>query len=67
MIQNIVERIKRLAKYPLMGRIVPELNISDFRELIIKGYRIIYNYNGKDVEIDTIIHSKQDFFRAYTN
>jgi len=42
MVDGITERIENLNKYPLMGRMVPEFYNEMVRELIYKGYRIIY-------------------------
>lgn len=43
------------------GRIVPELNQKDIREIIQGNYRIIYRVKGKSrVDILTIHHSARD-------
>jgi len=44
-----------------MGRIVPERNVDELRELILGNYRIIYHLNDDFIELITIIHSKQRF------
>ncbi len=46
----------RLVNFPLMGRIVPELNQKDIREIIHGNYRIIYRVLGSKVEILTVHH-----------
>lgn len=33
---------QQLASFPVSGRIVPEANISTFREIVVRGYRVIY-------------------------
>lgn len=48
-----------LADFPGMGRVVPEFNTPDTRELIYGDYRIIYRYDQEKVEILTVRHSKQ--------
>jgi len=55
--------INNLEKFPKMGRIVPERNIDDLRELILGNYRIIYHLcmDNENIELITIIHSKQRF------
>ena len=40
--RKIEEAIEKLPKHPTLGRIVPELNNEDLRELIFRNYRIIY-------------------------
>ena len=44
-----------------MGRKVPERNVDELRELILGNYRIIYHLNDENIELITIIHSKQRF------
>ena len=46
----------RLADFPLLGRIVPELRRKDIREIIHGNYRIIYRVLTGEVEILTIHH-----------
>jgi len=39
---------------PRSGRTVPEIGNPDIRELIFRGYRIVYRLNGDRVEILTV-------------
>ncbi len=64
--RNQIERIKSktliLKSMPHIGRIVPELDSSEIRELIEGNYRIVYRINKMNfVEILTIHHSSRDF------
>ena len=43
-----------LAGNPRSGRTVPEIGNQDFRELIYRGYRIVYRLNGDRIEILTV-------------
>ena len=43
-----------LAENPRSGRVVPEIGITDIRELIYRGYRIVYRLNGDCIEILTV-------------
>ncbi len=54
---DIVEAIERLGVFPQSGRIVPELNSAECRELILGNYRIIYRFRSDLVEILTIYHT----------
>ncbi len=36
---------------PERGRIVPEIQLEDVREIIFKSYRIIYHVHGQHIEI----------------
>ena len=43
-----------LTDNPRSGRTVPEIGNPDFRELIYRGYRIVYRLNGDRNEILTV-------------
>lgn len=40
-----------LSDIPRSGRVVPEIGNPDIRELIYRGYRIVYRMNVNNVEI----------------
>lgn len=42
LLEEIFAVEKQLATFPASGRIVPEANVSTFREVMVRGYRIIY-------------------------
>jgi addiction module RelE/StbE family toxin len=46
----------RLVQYPLMGRIVPELEIESVREVILGSYRIIYRIREGEIQVVTVHH-----------
>ena len=58
MIRNLIKNLKSFLK---MGRIVPELKISEYRELIIQNYRLIYQLTKTKIKILAILHAKQKF------
>ena len=41
-IAEILDRIETLVDNPDIGRMVPEFNVDDIRELIHKPYRVVY-------------------------
>lgn len=41
-VEDIVRRVGLLARFPEMGRVVPEFALPELRELVIKPYRIVY-------------------------
>lgn len=43
-----------LADNPGSGRIVPEIGSPGIRELIYRGYRVVYRLNGERIEIFTV-------------
>lgn len=46
----------RLADFPNLGRVVPEIGRNDIREIILQNYRIIYRVLADEVEILTVHH-----------
>jgi toxin ParE1/3/4 len=55
---KIIERLDILESQPQMGRIVPEFNNQNLRELIEGNYRIIYQIEiGNIISIVRIHHS----------
>lgn len=46
----------RLAEFPRLGRVVPEIGRQDIRELIVQSYRVIYRLLPEEVEILTVHH-----------
>jgi toxin ParE1/3/4 len=58
-IDAIFSKVLQLKSFPESGRIVPEINNKNFRELIYGNYRIIYRLEKIQVSILTIRHGKQ--------
>lgn len=57
--QAVFLKVEQLLSHPETGRIVPEINDLQFRELIYGNYRIIYRIETKQISILTIRHGKQ--------
>ncbi|MDD2603911.1 MAG: type II toxin-antitoxin system RelE/ParE family toxin [Desulfobacteraceae bacterium] len=58
-IRTIFSKVEQLRSNPEIGRIVPEINERQIRELIYGNYRIIYHVEAKQISILTIRHGKQ--------
>ena len=52
--------MERLLRFPKLGRVVPEAQDENIRELVHKNYRIIYRIAGERIEILTIVHGSRD-------
>ncbi|WP_423824521.1 type II toxin-antitoxin system RelE/ParE family toxin [Salinibacter ruber] len=48
-----------------MGRRVPEVDHESLRELIVEGYRVLYQLREERIEIITVVHSRQDLPRKF--
>ena len=58
-IDTIFSKVEQLKTSPEMGRIVPEINNRQFREILYGNYRIIYRIEKKQISILTVRHGKQ--------
>jgi plasmid stabilization system protein ParE len=58
-ISTVFSKVEQLKASPEIGRIVPELNNAQFREIIYGNYRIIYRIEKKQMSVLTIRHGKQ--------
>lgn len=58
-INLLFERVDSLAKFPNMGRKVPEYEREDYREIIEGNYRIIYRIRKNAIEIETVFEKRR--------
>jgi len=58
-VDGIFKLVEPLEDLPKLGRIVPEIERDDFREVIKGNYRIIYRVKPEQVSILTVRHGKQ--------
>lgn len=52
--ERIFEKVELLSEFPELGRMLPELEKPEIRELIYKNYRIIYKILSEQ-EIDILL------------
>lgn len=60
---KLKEKIQALDELPERGRLVPELkriNVLDYKEIIIKPYRIVYKIENKTVFIIAVFDGRRD-------
>lgn len=57
--KRILSSIENLPEFPYMGRIVPEYNNPDLREIIYQNYRILYKIRGNAVYLILVIHGSR--------
>jgi addiction module RelE/StbE family toxin len=60
-IQRILVSVERLVEFPESGRVVPERNDRNLREVIVRPYRIVYRLRPGSVEIATIFRASRLF------
>ena len=47
--EKIFNSVERLAEFPDSGRIVPEINRNEIREIVQGNYRVIYKIKPKEI------------------
>ena len=57
--ETLFDKVEILKSSPKSGRVVPESNRDDIRELIYGNYRIIYRVDKKILSVLTVRHGKQ--------
>ena len=57
---RIRERVEALVDFPTAGRVVPEIGIENYREVVIRPYRVVYEVRDNDVVILRVWHSRRD-------
>jgi toxin ParE1/3/4 len=60
-VDKIFSAIDKLESFPMLGRVVPEVEKENIRELIVGKYRIIYRVSEAEIEIVMIHHSSRLF------
>ena len=58
-IEEVFNKVGLLKSSPESGRIVPEIERKEIREILYGNYRIIYKFEEKIISILTVRHGKQ--------
>ena len=58
-VDKIFAKVGLLSSSPEIGRVVPEIERKEIREIIFGNYRIIYRLESVSISILTIRHGKQ--------
>ncbi len=62
-IEQLVESAEILGASPEIGRVVPVFQDQHIRELLIRGYRLVYLLEGNKTIILRVIHGARDLRR----
>jgi len=60
-VSKILDFSRSIAKFPQMGRIVPEFNDKTIRERLVYSYRLVYKIEHAGILIVAVIHDKRLF------
>jgi addiction module RelE/StbE family toxin len=58
-VERLVDRSEQIAAFPRSGRMVPEYEIDDVRQIIEGSYRLIYLIKEDQVEVLAVIHTSR--------
>ncbi|WP_372720737.1 type II toxin-antitoxin system RelE/ParE family toxin [Immundisolibacter sp.] len=62
-VARILRAVDKLVDHPKIGRLVPEAEREDVRELLVQPYRIIYVVQSTTIHIVTVAHGARDLAR----
>jgi plasmid stabilization system protein ParE len=60
-VRRLVAAAERLRQFPESGRMVPERQSQELREVISGHYRIVYRLGSTTAEIATVFRGSRDF------
>lgn len=55
-VRRVVDAAESLTELPSRGRIVPEVQREEFREIFVYSYRLIYRVEAARVTIIAVVH-----------
>jgi addiction module RelE/StbE family toxin len=58
-VERLVNRSGQIAAFPRSGRMVPEYEIDEVRQVVESSYRLIYLIKEEHVEILAVIHTSR--------
>ena len=58
--ERLTRRSEQIANFPFSGRIVPEFETEQLREVIEGSYRIIYYIKPEQIDVIAVLHAAQN-------
>jgi len=65
MVRDVFDGSDSLAKFAERGRVVPEIDDPNVRELFVGSYRLIYEVRKHDAVVLAFIHGARDLARLW--
>ncbi|MBI4691426.1 MAG: type II toxin-antitoxin system RelE/ParE family toxin [Nitrospirae bacterium] len=62
-IDKMIASVEKVALFPLCGRVVPEFDREDIREIFFHKYRIVYQIKEENISILAIVHGAMDILK----
>ena len=63
MVDRLTRRSQQIGDFPRSGRVVPEYQLEQIREVIEAPYRIIYYIKPDQIDVLAVLHAAQDALR----
>lgn len=60
-VTKILDVSRNIKDFPLIGKIVPELENENIRELFVYSYRLVYQIKKQQILIVAVIHGRRLF------
>ncbi|MCX5894414.1 MAG: type II toxin-antitoxin system RelE/ParE family toxin [Proteobacteria bacterium] len=61
-VQEVCDAVRSLNALAFRGRVVPEFDDTNIRELLLKSYRLIYQVTAQKIYILGLIHGARDLW-----
>lgn len=58
-VNDLAERTRPLDEFPLTGKVIPEANDENLREVHEHSWRILYQMRNRDVFVIAVIHKRR--------
>jgi toxin ParE1/3/4 len=63
LVEEVILSVERLLQFPRLGRVVPEAQDENIRQLLCQNYRIIYRLARERIEVLAIVHGSRSMAR----
>ncbi|MEZ9553540.1 type II toxin-antitoxin system RelE/ParE family toxin [Vibrio splendidus] len=63
LVQNVFDKVERLVDFPESGRLPPELELLNYREVVVNPCRIFYKQEADKVYILFVMRAERDLRR----
>ena len=63
MVDRLTRRSQQIAEFPQSGRVVPEYQMEQIREVIESPYRIIYYIKPDQIDVLAVVHAARNVLR----
>ena len=60
MVDKLTARSNQIGAFPLSGRVVPEFDLGQIREVFEGSYRIIYHIRPDSIEVIGVVHMSRE-------